>query len=57
MGSEGADVVPCQPQAVVVRSGGGDRVRLGRHVADPRVEQTAVNQREEIVVEATHRVV
>lgn len=53
MGSERVDVLPRQPQAVVVVGGGG-RVRVGGRVADPGVEQATVDQREEVVVEATH---
>lgn len=56
MGSERADVLPRHPQAVVPISRGG-RVGLGRRVAEPGVEEAAVDQREEVIVEPTHSVV
>lgn len=56
MGSERADIVPRHPQAVVVICGGGG-IGLGRRVADPRIEQAAVDQWEQVIVEPTHSVV
>lgn len=54
MGSERVDVLPRQPQAVVMVGGAGGRVRVGGRLADPGVEQATVDQREQVVVEATH---
>lgn len=51
MGSERVDVLPRHPQAVVAVGGG---VGMDGGVADPGVEQAAVHQREEVVVESTH---
>lgn len=56
MGSERVDILPRHPQAIIVIGGRG-RIRLGWHVADPRVEQTPIDQWEEVIVEPTNSAV
>lgn len=56
MRSEWVDILPRHPQAVVMTGGlGGEG--LGCRVADPRVEQAAVDQREKVIIEAAHTLV
>lgn len=53
MGSKRVDILPRQPQAIVMVGGAG-RVRVSGGVADPRVKQATVDQWEKVVVEAAH---